>query len=42
MKLELSVEEVNLLLQALGELPAKISIALILKIQEQCKPVTND
>lgn len=31
-KLELTVEEVNIILQGLGELPAKISMAVIQKI----------
>ena len=36
--LTLSPEKVNLLLAGLGELPAKHSMALVLEIQEQCKP----
>ena len=36
--LVLTEEEVNGCLLALGELPAKHSIGLILKIQEQAKP----
>ena len=36
--LTLSPEEVNLLLAALGELPAKVSMALLLKVKEQCDP----
>lgn len=46
LKLELTVQEVNILLQGLGELPAKISIQLISKInqqaQEQLKPGESD
>ncbi len=34
-KLELSVEEINLILQGLGELPAKMSMAIIQKVQQQ-------
>jgi len=37
-KLSLEEKDVNLILQALGELPAKVSIGLILEIQKQCKP----
>lgn len=36
--LTLSPEEVNLLLGALGELPAKVSMALVLEIKKQCDP----
>lgn len=32
---ELSVDEVNLVLQALGEQPAKVTLDIILKIREQ-------
>jgi len=35
MKLEFKVEEVNIILQGLGELPAKLSMNLIQSIQEQ-------
>lgn len=35
--LELTLEEVNMILQGLGELPAKISIALIEKIHTESK-----
>lgn len=37
-KLNLKEEEVNLLLQALGELPAKQSINIIMNIQNQIRP----
>jgi hypothetical protein len=37
-KLELSVEEINLILQGLGELPAKMSMAIIQKVQQQAAP----
>jgi hypothetical protein len=37
-KLDLSLQEVNVLLAALGELPAKTSIAVINKIQQQAQP----
>jgi len=36
--LELTVEEVNIILTGLGELPAKASMALIAKIREQAQP----
>ena len=35
--LELSPEEVNLILAGLGELQAKVSLPTILKIQQQAK-----
>ena len=35
MKFELSLEEVNLVLAGLSELPAKQSLSLILKLQEE-------
>jgi hypothetical protein len=35
--LNLSIEEVNLLLAALGEQPAKVSMGLIVEIQKQCQ-----
>lgn len=38
LKFELTVEESNLLLQALGELPAKVSTGLINKLQQQAAP----
>ena len=38
MKLELTEDEINGVLMALGELPAKQSINLILKIQGQAQP----
>ena len=38
MKLEFKVEEVNIILQGLGELPAKLSMNLIQSIQEQAAP----
>lgn len=34
-KLEFSVEEVNLILQGLGEIPAKLSMNLIQRIQDE-------
>jgi hypothetical protein len=34
-KLELSVEEVNIVLAGLGELPAKVSIVIIEKVRSQ-------
>jgi len=36
--LDLSLQEINVLLAALGELPAKTSIAVINKIQQQAQP----
>ena len=36
--LDLSLEEINLLLTALGELPAKASMGVIQKIQQQAAP----
>ena len=38
MKFELEIEEVNVILQGLGELPAKHSMGLIQKIQQQAAP----
>tara|TARA_B100000929_G_scaffold288026_1_gene275708 strand:- start:1471 stop:1620 length:150 start_codon:yes stop_codon:yes gene_type:complete len=35
MKFELELAEVNIVLQGLGELPAKLSMSLIQTIQEQ-------
>jgi len=35
---KLTIEEVNLLLQGLGELPAKLSMNLINSIQNQAAP----
>ena len=35
MKFELGLAEVNIVLQGLGELPAKLSMSLIQTIQEQ-------
>jgi len=35
MKFELELAEVNIILQGLGELPAKLSMSLIQTIQEQ-------
>jgi hypothetical protein len=35
-ELNLSIEEVNAVLGALGELPAKVSMGLIQNIQSQC------
>lgn len=37
----LTADEANLVLAALGELPAKTSIGLILKLQEQAKQQVN-
>jgi hypothetical protein len=36
--LDLSLQEVNTILAALGELPAKNSMAIINKIQQQAQP----
>ena len=36
--LDLSLDEVNIVLNALGELPAKTSMAVISKIQSQAQP----
>ena len=45
MKFELEVEEVNIILQGLGELPAKHSMNIIARIQEdaakQMQPEMN-
>lgn len=41
MKLELSKEELQLVLNSLGELPAKISFDLIIKIQAQANEQLN-
>jgi|TARA_X000001382_G_scaffold62968_1_gene43515 hypothetical protein len=35
MKFEFEVEEVNIILQGLGELPAKLSMNLIQSVQQQ-------
>jgi hypothetical protein len=37
-KLDLSLEEVNAILGGLGELPAKASMGVIQKIQQQAAP----
>lgn len=37
-KLDLTLEEVNIVLNALGELAAKVSMPVIQKIQEQAQP----
>ena len=37
-KLDLTLEEVNIVLNALGELAAKVSKPVIQKIQEQAQP----
>ena len=37
-KLDLTLEEVNVVLNALGELAAKVSMPLIQKVQEQAQP----
>lgn len=36
--LDLSLEEINLILNGLGELPAKASMGVIQKIQQQAQP----
>ena len=36
--LDLSLEEINLVLNGLGELPAKASMGVIKKIQQQAQP----
>ena len=36
-KLDLNEQEVNLVLQALGEMPAKLSMTLIMKLQQQAQ-----
>lgn len=36
--LDLSLEQVNVILNALGELPAKVSMSVIQKVQEQAQP----
>ena len=38
MKFEFEIEQVNIILQGLGELPAKLSMNLIKTIQEQAAP----
>ena len=38
MKFEFEIEEVNIILKGLGELPAKLSMNLIQSIQEQAAP----
>ena len=37
MKFEVTEQEANIILQCLGEQPAKITMGLILKLQEQAK-----
>lgn len=37
LKLELSVEQINFILQGLGELPAKVSISVIESIRTQAQ-----
>ncbi len=37
-KLDLTLEEVNIVLNALGELAAKVSMPVIQKVQEQATP----
>ena len=37
-KLDLSLEEINMVLGGLGELPAKASMGVIQKIQQQAGP----
>tara|TARA_B100001175_G_scaffold65628_1_gene53748 strand:- start:19871 stop:20017 length:147 start_codon:yes stop_codon:yes gene_type:complete len=36
--LNLELDEVNVVLNALGELPAKVSMPVIQKVQEQAQP----
>ena len=36
--LDLTLEEVNIILNALGELPAKVSMPVIKKLQGQAQP----
>ncbi len=36
--LDLSLEEINLILNGLGELPAKASMGVIQRIQQQAQP----
>ena len=36
--LDLTLEEVNIILNALGELPAKVSMPVIQKLQGQAQP----
>ena len=36
--LDLSLEEINVILSGLGELPAKASMGVIQKIQQQAQP----
>ena len=36
--LDLTLEEVNIILNGLGELPAKVSMPVIQKLQEQAQP----
>ena len=37
-KLDLSLDEINMVLSGLGELPAKASMGVIQKIQQQASP----
>ena len=37
-KLDLSLDEINMILNGLGELPAKASMGVIQKIQQQASP----
>jgi len=37
-KLDLSLDEINMVLNGLGELPAKASMGVIQKIQQQASP----
>lgn len=37
-KLDLSLQEINVILGGLGELPAKTSMGVIQKIQQQAQP----
>jgi hypothetical protein len=39
LKFELTEQEANIILQALGELPARLSMQLIAKLQEQALEV---
>ena len=38
LELQLTIEEINTILQGLGELPAKLSMGLITSIQNQAAP----
>lgn len=42
MTFNFSIEEANLIIQGLAELPVKVSLALIQKIQQQAKEQEGD